>query len=33
MNDEEKYPTFNYETERFETAEDCINSEHFGSDT
>jgi hypothetical protein len=33
MNDEEIYPTFNYETERFETAEDFINSEHFHSDT
>ncbi len=31
--DEEYYPTYNFETDRFDTAEDFINSDHFGSDT
>jgi hypothetical protein len=27
------YPTYNFKSDRFETANDFINSTHFGSDT
>lgn len=31
--DEEDYPTYNFKMDRFDTAEDFINANHFGSDT